>query len=86
MSTRLVLLPYVSAGAHTYVSVRSWDRAFRQMVFGTTKPAGPLLKHLRCAQELQHLSQVQPEGVAARRPLVMSRWFFLRRMRTLLTP
>ena len=62
MSTRLVLLPYASAGADRYVRVASCDTVVRQMVFGTSKPPPSLLGHVRCTQELQHVWQLQAEG------------------------
>ena len=55
MSSRLVLLPYMSAHTDTDVSVRPWDRTFRQMVFGSASPSERSLEILSCVEELQHL-------------------------------
>ena len=73
MTNRLALLPYVCVGANTYISVRSWDPAFRAMTFGTTRPEKEWLPHSRCCQALHHMVSLQAKGDGEENVLVTAR-------------
>ena len=73
MTNRLARLPYVCVGANTYISVRSWDPAFRAMTFGTSKPEKEWLPHSRCCQALHHMVSLQAKGDGEENVLVTAR-------------